>query len=81
MQPLAARFSPELGEFLLSYEAVRTASDPQETLLTFLQSTYEAAADLGSWERSELECEEGRPGHPRPVNDATDLHANPQPGN
>lgn len=67
VRPAAARFSPELGEFLLPYEAVRTADDPDATLLEFLQSTYEAAASLGGWDRGALECAEGRPGHPRPV--------------
>jgi hypothetical protein len=67
VQPSAARFSPELGEFLLPYEAVRTAADPEATLLAFLESTYDAAADLGRWDRGQLECGEGRCGVPRPV--------------
>ena len=67
VRPAAARFSSELGEFLLPYEAVRTAADPEATLLDFLQSTYEAAADLAKWDRAALEGEEGRPGRPRPV--------------
>ena len=67
VSPAAARFAPGLGEFLLPYEAVRTAADPDEALLSFLQSTYLAAADLGRWDRAELECEEGQPGRPRPV--------------
>ena len=46
-----------LGEFILPYEAVRTASDPDATLLGFLQSTYEAAADLAHWDREALERE------------------------
>jgi hypothetical protein len=65
--PLAARFNATLGEFLLPYAAVREADDPDETLLAFLQSTYEAAADLGAWDRAALECGEGRIGQPRPV--------------
>jgi len=65
--PAGARFEPALGEFVLPYEAVRTAGDPDETLLVFLQSTYAAAADLAGWDREELECEEGKPGRPRPV--------------
>lgn len=44
-----------LGEFLLPYEAVRTAAKPDEVLLEFLQSTYEAAAALGRWDRAALE--------------------------
>jgi hypothetical protein len=63
--PDRAYFNPSLGEFLLPYELVRTASDPDAVLLSFLQSTYEAAADLGRWDRAALECEEGRPGRPR----------------
>jgi len=56
-----------LGEFVLDYEAVRAARDPDATLLGFLQSTYEAAADLGGWDRACLECAIGRPGVPRAV--------------
>jgi hypothetical protein len=67
VRPAAARFSPELGEFVLPYEAVRSAGDPEAVLLDFLQSTYEAAADLAEWDRAALDCEEGRPGRPRPV--------------
>jgi hypothetical protein len=67
VRPAAARFSTELGEFLLPYEAVRMADDPEATLLAFLQSAYEAAADLAHWDRGLLECLEGRPGVPRPV--------------
>lgn len=54
--PSEAYFHPTLGEFILPYEAVRIASDPDQVLLSFLQSTYEAAADLGKWNRSELEA-------------------------
>jgi hypothetical protein len=65
--PSAALFSETLGEFLLPYEAVRRAENPDEILLGFLQSTYEAAANLGGWDRTALECEEGRPRRPRPL--------------
>ena len=65
VQPAAARFEPSLGEFILPYEAVRTAPDPDAALITFLQTTYEAAADLARWDRSALECEEGQPRQPR----------------
>jgi hypothetical protein len=65
--PAAARFDIPLGEFLLPYEAVRTAPDPDAVLLAFLQSTYEAAADRAGWDRAALECGEGRIGIPRPV--------------
>jgi uncharacterized protein DUF5996 len=57
VQPAEAYYGNDLREFLLPYEAVRTASSPDETLLLFLQSTYEAAADLGRWDRSALERE------------------------
>jgi hypothetical protein len=40
---------------------VRTAADPDATLMAFLQSTYDAAADLASWDRAALECALGRP--------------------
>jgi hypothetical protein len=65
--PEAARFDPRLGEFILDYEAVRTATDPDGTLLAFLQSTYETAADLGDWDRAALECALGQPGVPRAI--------------
>ena len=67
VQPPAARFDSRLGEFLLPYSAVREANDPDEALLAFLQSTYEATADLARWDRAALECEEGQLGRPRPV--------------
>ena len=55
VRPAAARYEPGLGEFLLPYDAVRTAADPDATLLEFLQSTYEAAAERGGWDRGALE--------------------------
>ncbi len=58
-RPEAARFEPTLGEFVLPYEAVRTSDEPDATLLAFLQSTYEAAADRAGWERAALERHEG----------------------
>jgi hypothetical protein len=65
--PGEARFDATPGEFLLPYDAVRNAADPEATLLVFLQSTYDAAADLAHWDRAALECEEGQLGRPRPV--------------
>ena len=56
-KPEAAYFHEEMGEFVLPYEAVRTAEDPDAALLAFLQSTYEAAADLADWDRAALEHE------------------------
>ncbi len=55
VRPDAAYYHGELGEFILPYEAVKTANDPDAALLDFLQSTYEAAADLAGWDRSRLE--------------------------
>jgi hypothetical protein len=53
--PAAAFYSPDFSEFLLPYEAVRTAKSPEADLTSFLTSTYNAAADLAKWNRSELE--------------------------
>ncbi|HEY4002334.1 MAG TPA: DUF5996 family protein [Candidatus Xenobia bacterium] len=53
--PDMASYSNDLREFVLPYQAARQAKDPDATLLTFLQSTYEAAADLGHWDRAALE--------------------------
>lgn len=61
VKPDAAFFSEALGEFVLPYDAVRTAADPDKALLDFLQSTYEAAAVAGKWDRDALECDQGRP--------------------
>lgn len=65
VSPPQARFDAALGEFLLPYEAVRTAPDPDAALTAFLQTTYEAAATLARWDRATLECGEGLPGRPR----------------
>jgi hypothetical protein len=65
--PAGAYFDETLGEFLLPYDAVRTADDPDAVLLGFLQSTYEAAANLAGWPRDRLECPPGRPRIVRPV--------------
>ena len=61
VKPADAFFSKELGEFILPYDAVRTAREPERALMDFLQSTYAAAADLAKWERAELECGLGEP--------------------
>jgi hypothetical protein len=55
VRPAAARYLPELGEFVLPYAAVRAAPDPSAEVRAFLESTYEAAADLGHWDRPHLE--------------------------
>jgi hypothetical protein len=65
--PKEAFFSRELGEFLLPYDAVRTARDPGAVLMDFLQSTYAAAADLAKWDRAALDCEVGEPDKVRPI--------------
>ena len=54
-RPATARFEGGLGEFILSYEAVRSDAAPDQALLAFLQSTYEAAADHAAWDRAALE--------------------------
>jgi hypothetical protein len=59
VRPPAAGFDADLGEFVLAYETVRGATDPDAALLEFFQSTYEAAADLAHWPRKELERQPG----------------------
>jgi len=61
--PEGAVWHDDLGEFILPYEAVRSADEPEDALMTFLQSTYEAAADLLGWDREALERPEGQPPH------------------
>ena len=53
--PAGAFFHPELREFILPYDAVRTALDPAEAIRAFIDSTYDRAATLGGWDRSALE--------------------------
>ena len=66
MQPASAYYHPALREFILPYDAVRESAQPDQTLLAFLQSTYEAAADLGKWDRTALETSQPRAaGHER----------------
>lgn len=55
VEPGAAYYHHELGEFLLPYEAVRTAPDPEAALLAFVESTYDRAATLAGWDRAALE--------------------------
>lgn len=54
VRPEAAFFHNELGEFVLPYDAVRNAEEPDQVLLAFLQSTYEAAANLANWDQAAL---------------------------
>jgi hypothetical protein len=65
VRPAGAAFNDALGEFLLPYDAVRQADNPDAALLSFLESTYEAAAIAGNWDRDALECPQGVPGVPR----------------
>jgi hypothetical protein len=67
VRPDAAFFSEALGEFILPYDAVRTAAHPDQALLEFLQSTYDAAANAAKWDREALECAPGRPGVVRQI--------------
>lgn len=57
VKPVAAFYSKEMGEFFLKYEDVVNTADPETSLLDFLQSTYEAAANTGNWDRTALECD------------------------
>jgi hypothetical protein len=59
VSPDDAFYSADLGEFVLSYETVRKADDPDQVLLDFLQTTYEAAATNGNWDRAALERDAG----------------------
>jgi hypothetical protein len=67
VRPDAAFFSESLSEFILPYDAVRTAAAPDQALLDFLQSTYQAAANAAKWDRDALECALGQPRVVRPV--------------
>jgi hypothetical protein len=62
-----ASFDATLGEFILPYDTVAQASEPEALLLDFLQTTYAAAADTGGWDRAALECPLGVPGRVRPI--------------
>lgn len=55
VRPESARYEPTLHEFILPYDAVRQAASPDTLLLEFLQSSYEAAANRGQWDRAALE--------------------------
>jgi hypothetical protein len=66
IEPAGAVWSASMGEWLLPYEAVRTADDPDAALLRFLETTYRAAAGLGHWDRA-LDCAIGAPRVPRPL--------------
>lgn len=55
VQPAEAFYDPQIKEFLLMYDDLRRAPSPHDALLSFLQSTYDAGADLAHWNRKELE--------------------------
>jgi hypothetical protein len=61
----AGAFVAKLGEYVLPYDTVRSAQQPDSVLLDFLQSTYAAAADTGRWDRASLECPLGEPAKAR----------------
>jgi hypothetical protein len=62
-----AYFDDNLGEFILLYDTVRSAADPDTLVLDFLSRTYEAAADAARWDRAQLECLLGVAGQVRPL--------------
>jgi hypothetical protein len=62
--PAGAYFDTTLGEYILPYETVRLAADPDALLLDFLSTTYAAAADAGRWDRAALDGPLGVPGRP-----------------
>jgi hypothetical protein len=67
VRPAQAFYFKDFGQFILPYDAVRGASDPEAALMDFLQSTYAAAAELGKWDRKALECALGEKGRVRVV--------------
>jgi hypothetical protein len=65
--PAPGYWEATMGEFVLDYDDVRAALDPEAMLMEFLQATYAAAADLAGWDRDALECSPGVPRRPRKV--------------
>jgi hypothetical protein len=61
IQPEGAYYHPELREFILPYEAVRTAASPEAAIAAFVDTTYEQAATLAGWDRATLERAEPAP--------------------
>ena len=59
--PAQARFDANFGEFVLSYDEMRSSANPDAALLEFLQSTYEAAANCANWDRAALDCAPDNP--------------------
>jgi len=60
VKPNEAFFSAEMGEFMLLYDVIQRSDKPEEILMQFLQTTYEAAANTGNWDRKSLECDFSR---------------------
>jgi len=67
IEPKSASYRSTLGEFVLPYDAVCRSADPDADVLAFLNSTYDAAAETGRWDRGALECKPGVPRIPRHV--------------
>ena len=67
IRPKEAFYSEKLSEYILPYDAVRISKDPDRVLMDFLQSTYEAAASAGNWDRAARECTMAVPGRPRAI--------------
>ena len=67
IRPAQAFWNNNLNQYNLPYDAVRTADDPEQALMDFLMSTYEAAASAGKWDRTALESPLGLPRVPRKV--------------
>jgi hypothetical protein len=70
VQPAAAHWEPALGEFVLPYRAVRAAADPGAAVLSFLESSYAAAAELARWDRPALERREAEAARPAVAREA-----------
>jgi hypothetical protein len=67
IRPADSFYSDDLHEYVLPYDAVRNAENPERALMDFLMSTYDAAASLGKWDRAALDCAIGVPGKPRAI--------------
>ena len=65
--PADSFYSGDLHEYILPYDTVRNAENPERALMDFLMSTYDAAATLGKWDRAALDCAIGVPGKPRAI--------------
>ena len=71
IRPQEAFYDQTLSEYILPYDVVRSADDPDRVLMDFLSSTYEAAASTGKWDRAALECGVGVPGRPHRLDRCT----------